>query len=111
LVDEIARGDPDASARRIEVMRELRVLPIDARMFQLATKLLEATAVPKKSFDDAVHIATATVHAVDYLVTWNCKHIANVYTKPIIERVCKECGYSCPYICTPPEMEGGTENV
>jgi len=111
LTDEISDGDPMAASQRLALAKEFVDLQVDERMFALATKFLEATAVPKKSFDDAMHIATAAVHGMDYLVTWNCKHIANVYTKPIIARVCNECGYQCPCICTPPEMEGGPENV
>lgn len=107
VVDESSRGDSVAAARRLQILEEMKPLLIDERIVTLAEKLLAAAAVPRKSFDDAVHIATAAVHGMDYLVTWNCKHIANVYTKPLIYECCKVNGYKCPAICTPPEMEGG----
>ena len=66
--------------------------------------LLEKTAVPRNSFDDAMHIAVATVNKMDYLLTWNCTHIANAATMPIIYRVCKEAGYECPVLCTPDQL-------
>ena len=111
VLDEAAHGDAVAASRRLQAVDELKVLPITEDIVKLAEKLLAAAAVPRTSFDDAVHIAAATVHGMDYLVTWNCKHIANVYTKPLIYRCCEENGFKCPTICTPPEMEGGDDNV
>ena len=94
---------------KVNASGHLEISGVD--LVKLAEKLLAAAAVPHTSFDDAVHIAAATVHGMDYLVTWNCKHIANVYTKPLIYRCCEENGFKCPAICTPPEMEGGDDNV
>ena len=82
------------------------MLPIDGRMYDLAEQLLAATAVPRTSYDDAVHIATAAIHGMDYLVTWNCSHIANVETRPIIRKVVELAGFVPPEICTPLEMKG-----
>lgn len=103
---EAAKGDSNAAARRLDVVREMTMLPIDDRMLEIADMLLEATAVPKNSFDDAVHIAAAAVHGMDYLVTWNCTHIANVETRPIIRKTLENAGYKAPEICTPAEMKG-----
>lgn len=111
VLDEAARGDVIAAGRRLQIAAELKALPIDERIVALAEKLLEATAVPHSNYDDAVHIATAAVHGMDYLVTWNCRHIANVYTKPLIYRCCLANGFKSAEICTPPEMEGDDENV
>ena len=104
--DEAARGDSEAASRRLAVVKELRMLPIDDRMFVLAEKLLAATAVPRTSYDDAVHIATAAIHGMDYLVTWNCSHIANVETRPLIRKTIEQAGLVPPEICTPLEMKG-----
>ena len=104
--DEAARGDSEAASRRLAVVKELRILPIDNRMFALAEKLLAATAVPRASYDDAVHIATAAIHGMDYLVTWNCSHIANVETRPLIRKTIEQAGLVPPEICTPLEMKG-----
>ena len=69
-----------------------------------AEALLSDTAVPRNSFDDALHIATAAINGMDFLVTWNCKHIANAVTRPIIRKTCERLGYVCPEICTPDEL-------
>lgn len=55
---------------------------------------------------DALHIATATVHGMDYLLTWNCKHIANAVTLPRVYEVCRSFGYEPPLVCTPYELSG-----
>ena len=106
---EVANGDPEAAGRRLSVVRELRILPIDERMYDLAEQLLAATAVPRTSYDDAVHIATAAVCGMDYLVTWNCSHIANVETRPLIRKTIEKAGYVPPEICTPLEMKGDND--
>ena len=92
-------------------VREMKMLPIDSRMFELAEKLLEATAVPRTSYDDAVHIATAAIHGMDYLITWNCSHIANVETRPLIRKTIESAGFVPPEICTPLEMKGVDNGV
>ena len=92
--------------RRINTIKGIPGLPITEEIFALAEKLLEATAVPRTSFDDAVHIATASVSGMDFLVSWNCKHIANPMTKPIIRRTLERLGYNYPEICTPLDMKG-----
>ena len=101
---EISRGDADAAAKRREALVGLTKLAVTPQMESLAEVLLEKTAVPRNSFDDAMHIAVATVNKMDYLLTWNCTHIANAATMPIIYRVCKEVGYECPVLCTPDQL-------
>ena len=73
-------------------------------MARQVSRLLDATAVPRTSYEDAVHIAAATVSGMDYLLTWNCKHIANAATMPKIYKVCGEANYRCPVICTPDQL-------
>lgn len=60
--------------------------------------------MPRKAAIDAVHVAMATVHGVDFLLTWNCTHIANAVTRPLIEAVCRSNGFQPPVICTPEEL-------
>lgn len=70
-------------------------------------RLLRSTAVPRNSFNDAMHIAIAATNGMDMLVTWNCTRIANAETLPTIRQVCASAGFSCPEICTP-YLTGGT---
>ena len=70
----------------------------------------EGGALPPKALDDSLHIALFAVHGIDYLLTWNCRHIDNAETKPIVRSVCAAHGYSGPEICTPQELMGASEN-
>ena len=74
---------------------------------ELVDILISNGALPNAAHDDATHVAIATVHQMDYLVTWNCRHIDNAETKPLMRSVCAVHGYSCPEICTPEELMGG----
>ncbi len=70
----------------------------------LAKSLLAAVPLPSKAEIDALHIAIATVNAMDYLLTWNCRHIANALYRHPIESICRSSGYEPPVICTPLEL-------
>jgi hypothetical protein len=70
----------------------------------LADALLAGVPLPEKATIDAFHISVAAVNGVEYLLTWNCKHIANPALRPRIERICRDMGYEPPAICTPPEL-------
>ncbi len=107
LVDQEARrGDADAARRRVEALGNLAMLEIVEEAYELAAALIAEGALPPSAEDDATHIALAAVHGMDYLLTWNCRHIDNAETKPIIRAVCTTHGYSCPEICTPEELMG-----
>ena len=101
---EAARGDAEAAGRRMEILRGLKTAIFDQRAVVLAEALMADTAVPSNSYDDALHIATAAINRMDFLVTWNCRHIANAETRPIIRKTCERLGYVCPEICTPDEL-------
>ena len=73
---------------------------------QLSIELLAQKALPEKATDDALHIALSAVHNIDYLLTWNCRHIDNAETKPIVRSIILSNGYNCPEICTPQELMG-----
>jgi hypothetical protein len=101
---EASGGDEDAARERVAFLQSIPRLGITDAAGDLAAKLVASGAVPRKAAEDAVHIAVATVHGVDYLLTWNCKHIANASMRQAIERVCREAGYEPPVICTPEEL-------
>jgi len=83
----------------------LSLLEINENAIRLAETLVESHAIPKKAAQDALHIAIACVNGMDYLLTWNCKHIANAKMRNSIEKVCRDVGYAPPTICTPEELE------
>lgn len=104
---EAKRGDPDAARRRMEALGNLPVLEVVDQAYDLASALISGGALPAVAQDDATHIALAAVHNMDYLLTWNCRHIDNAETKPIVRSLCAALGYACPEICTPEELMGG----
>ena len=102
--DEIQRGDVTASQQRLEVVSRLTVLEILPEVDMLVQKLLETGAVPRNSEPDAQHIAIATVQSVEYLVSWNHKHIVNEYKLDHINSVCRNAGFQPTIICTPTQL-------
>ncbi len=108
VVDEIAKGDPDVAKRRLDVVRGIPLLEITDEVLILASALVASKIIPKRAGTDAAHIAIAAIHGIDFLLTWNCKHIANAAMIRAVEKVCREQGYDCPVICTPEELMGGS---
>ena len=104
VIDEAAAGDPDAALRRGEVLAEMSVLEVTQEVYSLADQLMKRVPLPPKAAVDSLHIATAAVNNMDYLVTWNCTHIANAALRVRIEVVCRDFGYQPPVICTPEEL-------
>ena len=104
VVGEAAAGDSQAAQDRLAVLRPMTILETTAAALELAKVLIQRGALPAKAADDALHIAVAAVHAVSYLLTWNCRHLANATMRPMIESVCAAKGYRAPIICTPEEL-------
>ncbi len=104
---EAARGDSEASQRRLELIEDVEYLEIDEAVLDLTGRLLEGGDFPARSATDAGHIAVAARHGMDYLLTWNCKHIANAEMIRRVSYIISEAGYYVPVICTPRELMGG----
>jgi len=110
VLEECQRGDAEAAARRLAVLGDLSNLEIVEEALILAGALITEGALPAVAQDDAAHIALAAVHGMDYLLTWNCRHIDNAEAKPVVRSICVTRGYTCPEICTPEELMGGFEH-
>ena len=108
VINEASSGDRQAAEMRLIALEGIDLLDVDLQVENLASKLVADKAVPAKAATDALHIAVAAVHGVSYLLSWNCKHIANAEMQDAIRKVCEESGYRCPKICTPEELLGGT---
>ncbi len=104
VLDEAQRGNAAESAKRVAVLATLPILAAPDEAEKLANLLLAKHALPQKAFLDALHIAVASVHGMDYLLTWNCKHIANLTMRGVIEQTCRAAGYRPPVIGTPEEF-------
>ncbi len=107
VLDEAARGDEEAAAERLRLLAGIPLLRrADPRVEAIADELLAAHLLPEKARSDAMHVAIATVHAVEYLLTWNCRHIANANILPKVYRLLTDRGYFPPLIVTPEEFCG-----
>jgi predicted nucleic acid-binding protein len=104
VVAEAQLGDHKAAATRLAVLEPITLLSETAESRALASKLLAAGGLPRKAASDALHIAVATVHGMDYLVTWNCKHIANARILRFVMQACRAANFEPPVICTPEEL-------
>jgi predicted nucleic acid-binding protein len=104
VLDEIAAGDKSEAQKRLELVKPLAVLSSSPDAEALTASILQAGALPAKAVRDAAHIALATVHGVGYLLTWNCRHLANAQISRRVSRICSERGFIMPTICTPEEL-------
>ena len=101
VLEEAERGDPREAERRTAVLEDVRTLPLSLGAAALAHKLIEAGAVPPQFLSDAQHIAIAVVHSIEYLVSWNYKHIINETKQQHIKDVCLAAGYQPTTLSTP----------
>ena len=104
VVRECSDGDEEAVQDRLYRIQSLPVLPITTAAEALAEALIRGRAVPENQPNDALHIALAASHGVQYLVSWNFRHIVNASLRPAIERICRDAGYDPPILCTPEEL-------
>lgn len=104
VVTEAARGDADAAARRIEALRGIPNLQFGPRVAALARRLMQGGTLPPNARLDAAHVAVAAVNGMDFLLTWNLRHLANAVLRGKIEAVCRDAGTVPPIICTPEEL-------
>jgi len=106
VLDEVAQGDAEIAAQRLEILRDFPLLALNQAVQDLAAQFLARSSLPPKARVDAIHIAAATVHGMDYLLTWNCKHIANAQIQGKLAEISLDFGYVLPVLCTPNELMG-----
>lgn len=104
VLAEIRRGDPDQARERATLIAEFPVVAVDAEVEALAEAYHEALSIPASAFVDAVHLAAAISYEVDYLVTWNCRHLASARVRRLVDRMTGRAEASAPVICTPEEL-------
>lgn len=102
--EEASEGYPALAAARLALLDGVPVLPTTEEVDDLAGKLLAGELIPAEAATDAFHIAIATVHRMDFLLTWNCTHIHNLSIIRRVERICAAEGYACPVICNLDEL-------
>jgi hypothetical protein len=106
VLEEAAAGDTEAAQRRMAVIADLPLLDLTLEVEALAEKIMQSGLLPASASRDAVHIAVTAVHQVHFLLTWNCRHIANAALFRELRHIIVEAGYDMPVICTPEELIG-----
>ena len=106
VLNEASAGDKEAANLRIQKLKDLSILDIDNRVLELTKAIMASGIIPEKAGEDAIHISVATVHKIDFLLTWNCKHIANANINNQLRKIINNIGYEMPVICTPNELIG-----
>jgi len=101
VIGEVAVGDADLARQRVKLCDDLQLLTVSDEAERLAPLLLKAAGMARNAETDALHVAVAAVHGMDYLLSWNCTHIANATTRRAIDKECRASGYEPPVIRTP----------
>jgi hypothetical protein len=104
VLEEAAAGDPSAAQERLAALAGITEIQVTDDVAKIAERLLSQASLPEKARLDALHIAVAALGGMDYLLTWNCTHIANAAFRSKIERVVRSFGFEPPIICTPQEL-------
>ncbi len=106
VLQEASRGDASAAARRTELLKGIPVLQAGDEENQIAGRLIRTGLIPRRATADALHVAIATAHGLELLLTWNCRHIANAEISKRMETLLGELGYRMPTLCTPEQLMG-----
>jgi hypothetical protein len=104
VLDEIAFGEPEMARRRLELVADITLLAATDEARKLTRTIMDSRLLPAKAEGDGAHIALATVHKMDILLTWNCRHIANAFILGRLRQLIEADSYSAPTICTPEEL-------
>lgn len=104
VVQEAQKGDRNAVKKRLALLKPMKRLLVNEHVIHLAEQIIEKRVLPASVMDDILHIAIAAIHRMDYLLTWNCKHIANAQIQKTITRIIEQQGYESPVMCTPEEL-------
>lgn len=106
VIDEASAGDSTEVQKRLAIIGGLPTLEVTADAEALTQAIMAAGILPPHAFPDAAHVAVSAVHGIDYLLTWNCKHLANAQIARRMAVVCEKLGHRMPIICTPEELMG-----
>ena len=106
VLREAGRGDSDAAAQRLAALADCLILPVTREAEELTARILDTGLIPPRALRDAIHIGVSAVHRVDFLLTWNCRHINNAVIQQRLRGVCRAAGFELPVICNPNGLLG-----
>lgn len=90
VLQETSFGDPALVQQRLDILQGIPLLELKSEALILAEALVDRGPIPRKAVEDALHLAVATVNGMDYLLTWNFKHLANATMRFQIEQACRQ---------------------
>jgi|ERR1043166_4257812 hypothetical protein len=106
VLDEIASGEAAMARQRLDMVARIKLLDLTDEAKGLTKQILSSGLLPAGADRDAAHIALATVHEMDVLLSWNCRHIANAAIQVRLRRLAGNAGFALPVLCTPDELTG-----
>jgi hypothetical protein len=110
VLREISSGDPSAARERLQAIADLRLLALTEAATELGEELVRRGALPRVAAVDALHVAISATNGIAYLLTWNCRHLANAAMRDMIDSVCIDRGFRPPTICTPEALMEGADD-
>jgi hypothetical protein len=111
VLKEAARGDADAARDRLAALAECRILAATDTAEMATERILSTGLIPARAASDAVHIGYAAAHGMDFLLTWNCRHILNKVIERRLAGVCAAMGLTLPVLCTPSELMANYDQI
>jgi predicted nucleic acid-binding protein len=106
VIEEASQGDAESAERRLAAIEGVPLLALSDGVAHMARALVEKGPLPERAADDAIHLAAAAIHGMDFLLTWNCRHLANAEMTEAIVGVIAQQGFVSPVVCTPEELMG-----
>jgi hypothetical protein len=107
VIEEISKGDSVYADERLKIVENIPILKVTEKALLIANSIVSKKILPSKATDDILHISLAIANNIEYLLTWNCKHIANAHIIKTIEAIAKFHKCNFPVLCTPIEILGG----
>lgn len=111
VTDEAGKGNAEMAKKRLELIKDVAFLENNNDAKNLAKEILARNILPVKATLDVFHIAITAVHNIDFLLTLNCKHIANAFIYRRVEEVCRSFDFQPPIVCTPQEILGKENKI
>ena len=106
VLRECNAGNQTLAADRMQLIADVPALILTEEVFQLADALLAIGVMPRKAETDALHLSVATIYDCEYLLTWNCRHLANAEIQREARFLASSKGWAPPLVCTPEELMG-----
>lgn len=104
VLDEITNGDQGIASKRLKMMDKIELLDLPDEIRELVGTYMRKLSIPASAATDTLHIACAVFHKMDYMLTWNCKHLANASVRRQLHAINQSLGLFTPDLCTPEEL-------